>query len=135
MKKSLLILFALFLTNACFADKTTVTQGSFGHGSACNGLGVCGVKTTQNPNSNITMYWLLSSDQTRLDLTISEDMMLETPEEIATNMRSGKFIMPEAFRFPSEVCRLLEVESITIPPGTYSVTHSYDGYTVHFTLE
>ncbi len=138
MKNIALIIAALLLNFNSYADGTgkATTRGSLAKASTCTGLGVCGATTTQGPNAPITMDWELTSDQTTLYMTITEENMMEVPEAIATGMSAGHFIMEEPFRFSTEIANLLGADGeLIIPTGQSTVVHDARGYTVRFNLE
>lgn len=128
------------ISNIGYAEDSNskTSHGAWGSRRECpDGRGLCNVTTKVNDETApIVMNWLLSNDQTTLSLTISEEMIIMTPEQIVTGLQNGHFIMEDDFTFSAEITNLLGAEpGLTIPKGDYQVTHSSQGYTIHFELE
>lgn len=138
MKNLILLILLLAFATYTYAGGEVTTKTHIGRVSKnCTGASFCKVTSTQsNPNaSGITATWTLNQSETLITLTFDAGSLDELPEEITSQITSGRFTVEESFTFPTEIVTLLNaMDAITIREGSYTVNHSGNNYTIQFPL-
>lgn len=122
------------LSVSCYAGKSK-TQTRFGEASnSCKGSSICYMTTTTTSSVDyIATDWNLSSDETTLTMSISDDNVQRLPDEVYDSFMQGYFDMNESYTMPADVVTALQgMSDITLRKGRYSVVHAGGAYTVTF---
>lgn len=137
--KTILLSIALLCTIiTASAEKTIQTHARLGSASTCSGTGFCTIKTEAMAagEPDVPMTLTLSDDGSTLSIFISIDDEESVPSAILSNLRAGRFVMSEPYALERSVSLALGSNaSITIPAGTFSVSHSDIGYTISIATE
>ncbi|RYD53314.1 MAG: hypothetical protein EOP52_04010 [Sphingobacteriales bacterium] len=121
------------LTLSLLAQADTVTSKvSFGRASKnCSGLSVCETSTGNKSISSkesLTVSFTWDATTMHLTMRLPAASLSETPEDVLAKLRSGTFVVEEAFALSKEIISGLKgPDELRVAVGTYPAQKQSDG--------